>query len=70
MTEQSSDYYARRAEEERLAAANAREERAAQSHRELADHYSKLANGSAQLPGEGSVPLNAGTVSKDFRIVP
>jgi hypothetical protein len=67
---QPSDYFKRRAEEERAAAEQAADERAAQSHRELSDHYEQLARG-AQLPTEVAPESHAaGIVSREFRIVP
>jgi hypothetical protein len=65
----SSDYFERRAEEERAAAARATNERAAQSHRELAMHYRGLANG-FKLPGSDGSDGDGAILSKDFRIVP
>jgi hypothetical protein len=66
----SKNYFERRAEQERIASENAADARAAQSHRELADHYRSLAEG-GELPeacqdsqGEPS------TMPKDFLIVP
>jgi hypothetical protein len=41
--ERSSEYYKRRAAEERVAAEQAADERAAQAHRALAGYYAKLA---------------------------
>jgi hypothetical protein len=38
----SHDYFRIRAEEERAAAEQAEDERAAHSHRELAEHYERL----------------------------
>jgi hypothetical protein len=69
MIDQSRSYYARRAEEERLAAVNASDERAAQSHRELAVRYLELSDG-AGLPPTDDAAAQIRIVSKDFRIVP
>jgi|GraSoiStandDraft_13_1057314.scaffolds.fasta_scaffold651696_2 hypothetical protein len=65
----SSNYFKRRAEEERAAAELATNERAAQSHRELAMHYRELASG-VEWPRSGGAEGEAGILSKDFRIVP
>jgi len=67
---QSRDYFVRRSEEERTAAEQARDERAAQSHRELADHYRNIAEGSEELPGDDGAGWGDGTLAKEFRIVP
>lgn len=64
-----ADYFDRRAEEERTAAANAADERAARSHRELADHYRNIANGSEQLPADHADPSEGGILRDEFRIV-
>jgi hypothetical protein len=66
----SRDYFERRAEEEHAAAANAADERAAQSHRELSDRYRNLASGSEQLPADDAGAGDGGTLPNDFRIVP
>ena len=63
----SHDYFERRAEEERVAADTATDERAAQSHRELADRYRALAGGARPATAE---PQPAGALSRNFRIVP
>jgi hypothetical protein len=65
----SPDYFGRRAEEERAAAARATNERAAQFHRELARHYRELADG-IELPRLDASGGDEGVLSKDFRIVP
>jgi hypothetical protein len=67
---QSRDYFERRADEERTAAANAADERAAQSHRELSDHYRNIASGSERIPSDDADPSDDGTLPKDFRILP
>ncbi|HEX8840626.1 MAG TPA: hypothetical protein VF750_09185 [Sphingomicrobium sp.] len=66
---QSKDYFERRSEEERTAADRASDERAAESHRALAEHYRNVANGSEQLPADDE-SFDAGTLAKEFRIVP
>ena len=65
----SKDYFQRRAEQERTAAEQAGDERAAQSHRELAERYDEMAK---QEPGEirGDDQPQSGIMPKDFRIVP
>lgn len=65
----SREYFERRAEEERLAADQATDSRAEQVHRDLADHYLKLASGPEQSQhGEGVA--EGGILPKDFRILP
>ena len=67
----SHDYFQRRAEEEREAAERAADERAAHSHRELADHYERLAGDEG--PGRADVEEGAqaaGTLPREFRILP
>jgi hypothetical protein len=49
-----SEYFNRRAEEERDAAKTATDERAAQSHRELADRYDARAKGEPVSEAEHS----------------
>lgn len=66
---QSRDYFQRRAEEERVAAENAIDERAAQSHRELADRYGSIANGSEHPPEDDADQSVMGIFLQDFRIV-
>ena len=68
--DQSKDYFERRSAEERTAAEQASDERAAQSHRELAEHYRNVANGSEQLPAEDEGDSEAESLPKEFRIVP
>jgi hypothetical protein len=68
---ESQDYFHRRAEEERAAAEHAADERAAQTHRELAQEYEKRAH----CDGNGAVfedeqPQDPGTLHKEFRILP
>jgi hypothetical protein len=67
---QSMDYFERRAEEERAAAEHAGDERAAQSHRELSDHYRNIASGSERPPMDDGDRSDDGTVPNNFRIVP
>lgn len=67
---QSRKYFERRAVEERLAAENAADERAAQSHRELAERYRKIATGCEEVPAEKMDALGPGILPKDFSIVP
>ncbi len=68
---EQSEYFNRRAEEEREAADKASDERAAESHRELADRYDAKAKDDAESEEEhsGDEPEN-GTLSKDFHILP
>jgi len=65
-----TDYFQRRAEEERAAAANAADERAAQSHRSLAARYDAKAKGSPvrELKIEGTD--DGSILPKEFRILP
>ena len=63
-------YFQMRAEEEREAAANAADERAARSHRELAATYEKLATGNGELTAMEEVPPLPGALPKEFRILP
>jgi histidine ammonia-lyase len=67
---QPKDYFERRSEQERTAAEQASDERAAKSHRELATHYRNLANGSAFPPADEEGRLQDGILPKEFRIVP
>jgi hypothetical protein len=62
-------YFERRAEEERDAARRATNERAARSHRELAEQYLKRASGAEQFL-DNDPDVDAGILSKDFQIVP
>jgi hypothetical protein len=63
-------YFERRAEQEAVAAEQASDARAAQSHRELASHYLSLAQGDGARPFREANPAKAGTLSTNFRIVP
>ncbi len=65
----SYDYFQRRAEEEREAAEQATDERAAVSHRELADHYARLAENDDRIRAEGELN-GARALPKEFRILP
>lgn len=64
----SSDYFERRAEEERLASERATDKRAAQSHRELAQRYLQRAT-RIDAPATEAQHSN-GILSADFRILP
>ena len=67
----SHDYFQRRAEEERDAAEQAVDERAAHSHRELAEHYARLAGDERPAPADPEeAPLSAGALPREFRILP
>jgi hypothetical protein len=67
----SHDYFQRRAEEEREAAEQAADERAAHSHRELADHYARLAGDEGQPPADArEEPQPPGILPREFRILP
>jgi hypothetical protein len=70
MTEPTRDYFARRADEERRAAEQAPDERAADSHRKLAAQYESLATGEREPPSDGPRPAESPIVSSDFRILP
>jgi hypothetical protein len=67
---QSKDYFQRRADEERAAADQAADERAAKSHRELSEHYRNVASGSEQVPRDEDEAADPGILPRDFRIVP
>jgi hypothetical protein len=66
----SKEYYQRRAEEERAAAERAGDERAAKSHRELAERFDDLANGGAAAQGSGPPNQRPGILPPEFRILP
>ena len=66
----SNDYFQRRAEEEREAAEQAADERAATSHRELADHYARLAEDESDKRADRDETQSSGTLPKEFRILP
>jgi hypothetical protein len=63
-------YFERRAEEERLAAMNATDERAAQTHRALAARYYAKAKGGPVHEADGDEAQDTGTLSREFRILP
>jgi hypothetical protein len=67
---EQSGYFERRAEEEKAAAAGAADERAARTHRELAERYMRQAKGEAEATQEDEEPNNGGTLSSDFKILP
>jgi len=70
MTEASQDYFEKRASEERKAADNADDRRAADSHRELARRYKKLAdNGEARRRVEDETG-DAAVLARGFKILP
>jgi hypothetical protein len=69
MLEQTA-YFLRRAEEERAAAANASDERAAQSHRSLAARYDAKAKGSPVRELKLNEAESGAVLSKEFRILP
>jgi hypothetical protein len=56
----SHDYFRIRAEEERAAAEQAEDERAAHSHRELAEHYERLSETPGAEPVKRTVADLAG----------
>lgn len=64
------EYFNRRAEEEREAAKTATDERAAESHRELADRYDAKAKSDPEPAESADVEPENGTLSKDFSILP
>lgn len=66
---EQADYFHRRAEEERVAAENAADERAAQSHRSLAARYDAKANGGPVHEVEEG-PDEERVLPPDFRILP
>jgi len=65
-----SHYFRRRAEEELTAAESAADERAAQTHRALAARYEAKANGNLLRDIPKDAPLDGGTLSGDFTILP
>ena len=66
---EQSEYFNRRAEEEREAARTATDERAAESHRELADRYDAKAKHESEEE-VADEQTESSTLSKDFRILP
>ena len=68
--QQAPAYFRRRAKQEQVAADEAADERAARSHRELAQEYRKLASGGRPSQHDESETPGNGILSSDFRIVP
>ena len=64
----STDYFHRRALEERAAAELAQDERAANSHRELARRYDEKAKDG--LGGEADEPESGSVLPDEFQILP
>lgn len=64
------DYFERRALEERTAAAKATDERAAQSHRDLAQCYERKAHNDAQADDGAPEPVSTMIPGEGFRIIP
>jgi len=67
---EQTDYFHRRAEEERAAAEQASDERAAQSHRSLAARYDAKANGSPVREIAEDASEEGSVLPKDFHILP
>jgi hypothetical protein len=67
---EQADYFLRRAEEERAAAANASDERAARSHRSLAARYDAKAKGGPVRELKPNDPDSGSSLPKEFRILP
>ena len=67
---ESIQYFERRAEEEQLAAVNATDERAAQTHRALAARYYARTAGGPVRDAQREEPISPGILPKDFRILP
>jgi hypothetical protein len=65
-----ADYFQRRAEEERLAADAADDERAARTHRALAARYAAKARGGPVRQLDPDEPENGGSLSNEFTILP
>ena len=68
-TGERKEYFEKRAADERLAADQAGDERAAELHRELARRYDELATGPETPPSEVPADLVAG-IPSEFRILP
>jgi hypothetical protein len=68
--ETKQDYCRRRAAEERAAAAHAADERAAQSHRDLAQHFEELASEAGNGWTRDDPVQSTSTLPSDFRIIP
>ncbi len=67
---QSKAYFEKRAAEERLAAQQAGDDRAAQLHTELAHRYDDIARGDAAEPTAQDEPPMQGILPGDFTILP
>jgi hypothetical protein len=67
---QRSDYFERRAEEERVAAESAADERAARTHLALAARYAAKARGTPVHDASDDEPDSGGTLHNDFTILP
>jgi hypothetical protein len=67
---EQSEYFNRRAEEEREAADKASDERSAQPHRELADRYDAKAKDEPEADEQHSDGPQKGMLPKDFSILP
>jgi hypothetical protein len=70
MSEESRDYFEKRASEEREAADNADDRRAADSHRELARRYKKLADNGETRPRVEDENGDAAVLARGFKILP
>ena len=67
---EQTDYFERRAEEERTAADNAADERAARSHRSLAARYDAKAKGSPVRELKLGEADEGNSLPREFRILP
>ena len=65
-----TEYFRRRADQERTAADQATDERAALTHREMAGRYDELARGIVPVSEAEPPPLRPGILPRDFQIVP
>jgi hypothetical protein len=68
--ENNREYCRRRAAEELAAANYAADERAAQSHRDLARHFEELAGNLPENGAPEGAVLPASTLPSEFRIIP
>jgi len=68
--ENNRHYFSRRADEERAAAAQAADARAAQSHRDLAARFDSLAKGGLEQARPDHPVQFAGTMAGRLRIIP
>jgi hypothetical protein len=68
--ETKQEYCRRRAAEERAAAAHAADERAAQSHRDLAEYFEALASDAGDAWMRDDPVPSTSTLPADFRIIP